>query len=45
MKTIEGYLDIKPSDYKKFYLKVCKLARERLLDGITAGVLMIKPVH
>ena len=45
MKTIEGYLDITPSDFKEFYLKAYKQARERLLNGITAGMIMTKPVH
>jgi CBS-domain-containing membrane protein len=43
MKSIEGYIDITPSDFKEFYVKAYKHARERLLKGITAGNVMTKP--
>ena len=45
MKSIEGYLDITPSDFKEIYIKAYRQARRRLLHGITAGMIMTKPVH
>ncbi len=45
MKSIEGYLDITPSDFKEIYIKAYQQARRRLLQGITADMIMTKPVH
>jgi CBS domain-containing membrane protein len=45
MKSIEGYLDITPSDFREFYIKAYKQARKRLLNNITADMIMQKPVH
>ena len=45
MKSIEGYLDITPSDFREFYIKAYKQARKRLLNNITADMIMHKPVH
>ena len=45
MKTIEGYLDITPSDFKEFYIKAYSQARKRLLGSITAEMIMNRPVH
>lgn len=45
MKSIEGYLDITPSDFKEFYIKAYKQARKRLLTNITADMIMNKPVY
>ena len=39
MKSIEGYLDITPSDFREIYLKAYQQARRRLLQGITAGII------
>lgn len=45
MKSVEGYLDITPSDFKEIYIKAYQQARKRLLHGITADMIMTKPVH
>lgn len=45
MKSIEGYLDITPSDFKEFYIRAYEQARKRLLNGITAGMIMTRHVH
>ena len=45
MKSIEGYLDITPSDFKEIYIKAYQQARRRLLQGITADMIMTRPVH
>lgn len=43
MKSIEGYLDIAPSDFKEFYIKAYQQARKRLLHGINAEMIMTTP--
>ena len=45
MKSIEGYLDITPADFKEFYIKAYEQARKRLLNNITADMIMNRPVH
>jgi CBS domain-containing membrane protein len=45
MRSMEGYIDITPSDFREFYIKAYKHARERLLLGVTAGQIMTKEVH
>lgn len=45
MRSMEGYIDITPADFREFYIKAYKHARERLLHGITAGQIMTRPVY
>jgi CBS domain-containing membrane protein len=45
MKSMEGYIDITPADFREFYIKAYKHARERLLHGVTAGQIMTQPVY
>jgi CBS domain-containing protein len=45
MKSIEGYLDITPSDFKEIYVKAYQQARKKLLHGINAEMIMASPVH
>jgi CBS domain-containing membrane protein len=45
MRSMEGYIDITPADFREFYIKAYKHARERLLDGITAGEIMTREVY
>ena len=45
MKSIEGYLDITPSDFMEVYKKAYQLARNRLLHDITAEMIMTDYVH
>ena len=40
MKTIPGYLDITPADFKEIYLLAFKQAMERLSRSVTAGDIM-----
>ena len=44
MKSIEGYIDITPGDFKEVYRAAYTLAINRLLDSMTAGKIMSKPV-
>ena len=44
MKSIEGYIDITPGDFKEVYQLAYTLAIRRLLDSMTAGNIMSKPV-
>jgi CBS-domain-containing membrane protein len=45
MRSIEGYIDITPSDFKEFYIKAYNQARKRLLQNITADMIMMKPLR
>ncbi len=44
MKSIEGYIDITPADFKEVYQVAYALAIKRLLEGMTAGNIMSRPV-
>ena len=44
MKSIEGYIDITPGDFKEVYQAAYNLAIRRLLDSMTAGTIMSTPV-
>jgi CBS domain-containing membrane protein len=44
MKTIPGYLDITPGDFKEIYSHAFKLAMERLNRSVTAGQIMTRDV-
>ena len=44
MKSIEGYIDITPGDFKEVYQVAYTLAIKRLLEGMTAGNIMSRPV-
>jgi CBS domain-containing membrane protein len=44
MKTIPGYLDITPADFKEIYLLAFQLAIERLSISVTARQMMTKAV-
>ncbi len=44
MKRIAGYIDITPGDFKEVYQTAYSLAISRLLDSLTAGKIMSKPV-
>jgi CBS domain-containing protein len=45
MKTIQGYLDITPADFKEVYRVAYSLATERILNSLTAGDVMTTKVH
>jgi CBS domain-containing protein len=45
MRAMEGYIDITPADFREFYIKAYKHARERLLHGVTAGQIMTREVY
>jgi len=44
MKSIEGYIDITPGAFKEVYQVAYALAIKRLLEGMTAGNIMSRPV-
>ncbi len=44
MKSIDGYIDITPGDFKEVYQVAYSLAIKRLLDSLTASSIMSKPV-
>lgn len=44
MKSIEGYIDITPGDFKEVYQVAYSLAIRRLFDSLTAGNIMSKTV-
>jgi CBS-domain-containing membrane protein len=44
MKSIEGYVDITPGDFKEVYQAAYSLAIKRLFDSLTAGNIMSKTV-
>ena len=44
MKSIEGYIDITPGDFKEVYQVAYSLAIKRLFDSLTAGNIMSKSV-
>jgi CBS-domain-containing membrane protein len=45
MKSIQGYLDITPGDFKEVYQAAFALAVKRLLTSLKAADLMTKPVQ
>ena len=45
MKSIQGYLDITPGDFKEVYQVAYALAIKRLLTAVKASDLMTKPVQ
>ncbi len=45
MKSIPGYLDITPGDFKEIYQAAYALAIQRLLTSLTAADLMTAPVE
>jgi CBS domain-containing membrane protein len=45
MKSIQGYLDITPGDFKEVYQAAYALAIKRLLTSLKAADLMTKPVQ
>jgi CBS domain-containing membrane protein len=45
MKSIPGYLDITPGDFKEVYQAAYSLAIQRLLTSLTAADLMTSPVE
>jgi CBS domain-containing membrane protein len=45
MRSMEGYIDITPADFREFYIKAYKQAKERLLHGVTAGQIMTREVY
>jgi CBS domain-containing membrane protein len=44
MKSIPGYLDITPGDFKEIYSHAFRLAMERLSRSVTAGQIMTRDV-
>ena len=44
MKSIDGYIDITPGDFKEVYQVAYSLAIKRLLESMTAGSIMSSPV-
>ena len=44
MKSIHGYLDITPGDFKELYQSAYTLAIQRLLTSLTADKIMTRPV-
>lgn len=45
MKTIQGYIDITPGDFKEVYRMAYAMAKNRMLNTLTAGDIMATPVH
>ena len=45
MKTMDGYIDITPGDFKEVYQAAYTLAVKRLLDTLKAADLMSQPVQ
>lgn len=43
MKSLQGYLDITPGDFREVYQAAYSLAVRRLLDTLTAGSIMSSP--
>lgn len=45
MKAMRGYIDITPADFREVYRVAYALARDRMLNSLTARDLMTAPVH
>lgn len=45
MKTLRGYIDITPGDFREIYRVAYALAKERMLNSLTAGDVMTTSVH
>ncbi len=45
MRAIPGYIDITPADFKTVYRVAFQLARDRLVNALTAADIMNAPVH
>lgn len=45
MKAMRGYIDITPADFREVYRVAYSLAKDRVLNSLTAGDVMRTPVH
>jgi CBS domain-containing protein len=45
MKAMQGYIDITPADFKEVYRVAYFLAKDRVLNSLTAKEVMTTPVH
>lgn len=45
MKAMQGFIDITPGDFKEVYRLAYSLAKDRMLNSLTAGEVMTSPVH
>jgi CBS domain-containing membrane protein len=45
MKSMHGYIDITPADFRQVYQLAYELAKERMLKALKASDVMIAPVH
>ena len=45
MKSMQGYIDITPADFREVYRVAFALARERLMTALKAADIMTTPVH
>jgi len=45
MKSIKGYIDITPADFKEVYRVAYALARERMMEALKAGDIMTTPAY
>jgi CBS domain-containing protein len=45
MKSMQGYIDITPADFKEVYQIAYALAKDRLMNALKAADIMSTPVH
>jgi CBS domain-containing protein len=45
MKSMQGYIDITPADFKEVYRAAYVLARERMMKALKAGDIMTTPAY
>ncbi|MGD9975812.1 MAG: CBS domain-containing protein [Desulfatirhabdiaceae bacterium] len=45
MKTMQGYIDITPADFREIYRMAYALAKNRLMNNLKAADVMSSPVH
>jgi CBS domain-containing protein len=45
MKSMQGYIDITPADFREVYRIAYALAKDRLMHGLKAADIMITPAH
>ncbi|MFO8086099.1 MAG: CBS domain-containing protein [Desulfobacterales bacterium] len=45
MKSIKGYIDITPADFREVYRVAYVLARQRMMNALKAADIMTTPVH
>ncbi len=45
MKSMQGYIDITPADFREVYRIAYALAKDRLMQALKAADIMTTPVH